>query len=84
MAVPGVATASVERTGYERSALPQDATASASGGGRRLLTAVSWAAAGWALGYAAYRGYYARGGTGFLPGTPAPGGSSGGSTPPPR
>jgi len=73
-AVPGVAAASVERTGYEGSALPQDATASASGGGRRLLTAVSWAAAGWALGYAAYRGYYALGGTGFLPGTPVPGG----------
>ena len=73
-AVPGVAAASVERTGYEGSALPQDATASPSGGGRRLLTAVSWAAAGWALGYAAYRGYYALGGTGFLPGTPVPGG----------
>ena len=76
-AVPGVAAASVERgrtTGYEGSASPQDAIASASGGRRRALAAVSWAAAGWALGYAAYRGYYALGGTGFLPGTPVPGG----------
>jgi hypothetical protein len=41
---------------------------------RRLLAGISWAAAAWGLGYAAYRGYYALGGTGFLPGTPVPGG----------
>lgn len=35
----------------------------------RLLTRVSVAAGIWGLGYAAYRGYYAAGGTAFLPGT---------------
>ncbi len=32
------------------------------------------ALAAWGLGYAVYRGYYAVGGTGFLPGVPVPGG----------
>jgi hypothetical protein len=35
---------------------------------RRLLTRVSVAAGIWGLCYAAYRGYYAAGGTAFLPG----------------
>ncbi len=41
---------------------------------RRLVVGLSWAAAAWGLAYAAYRGYSALGGTGFLPGTPVPGG----------
>jgi hypothetical protein len=41
---------------------------------RDLVVRISWAAAAWGLWYAAYRGYYALGGTGLLPGTPAPGG----------
>jgi hypothetical protein len=40
---------------------------------RRLLTRVSVAAGIWGLCYAAYRGYYAAGGTAFLPGTIRPG-----------
>ena len=39
----------------------------------RLLTRVSVAAGIWGLCYAAYRGYYAAGGTAFLPGTIRPG-----------
>jgi hypothetical protein len=38
---------------------------------RRLLVRLSWAAAIWGLGYAAYRGYYAAGGTFGIPGVPA-------------
>jgi len=53
---------------------PAASTVSGAGRGRRLLTGISVAAAGWGLGYAAYRGYYALGGTGFLPGTPVPDG----------
>ena len=30
---------------------------------RRLVVGLSWAAAAWGLAYAAYRGYYALGGT---------------------
>jgi hypothetical protein len=41
---------------------------------RDLVVRISWAAAAWGLWYAAYRGYYALGGTALLPGTPAPGG----------
>jgi hypothetical protein len=41
---------------------------------RDLVVRISWAAAAWGLLYAAYRGYYALGGTGLLPGTPAQGG----------
>lgn len=40
---------------------------------RRALTPVSVAAGIWGLCYAAYRGYYAAGGTAFLPGTIRPG-----------
>jgi len=40
-------------------------------GNQRRLASVSIAVALWSLGYALYRGYYAVGGTGFLPGTPA-------------
>jgi hypothetical protein len=79
--VPRPAAAGVERmrtAGYEGSVAVQDAASSGSDAerrrARRLLTGISWAAAGWGLGYAAYRGYYALGGTGFLPGTPVPGG----------
>lgn len=43
---------------------------------RRLLTPVSVAAGIWGLCYAAYRGYYAAGGTAFLPGTVRPGSES--------
>ncbi|BCJ34222.1 hypothetical protein Athai_17250 [Actinocatenispora thailandica] len=39
---------------------------------RRRLRRVSLAAGGWALWYAAYRGYYALGGHAFLPGTIEP------------
>lgn len=60
--------------GYEGSATAPDAVAGARRV-RRLVVGISWAAAAWGLGYAAYRGYYALGGTGFLPGTPAPGGT---------
>jgi hypothetical protein len=35
---------------------------------RRRVTRLSWAAGIWALWYAIYRGYYAAGGTAFLPG----------------
>ncbi len=79
-AAPRVAAAGVERVrtgGYEGSVVSPGTAASGSeaGRGRRLLTGISWAAAAWGLGYAAYRGYYALGGTGFLPGTPVPGGT---------
>jgi hypothetical protein len=40
-------------------------------GNQRRLASVSIAVALWSLGYALYRGYYAVGGTRFLPGTPA-------------
>src|SRR5215203_3133123 len=40
-------------------------------GNQRRLASVSIAVALWSLGYAVYRGYYAVGGTRFLPGTPA-------------
>jgi hypothetical protein len=40
-------------------------------GNQRRLALVSIAVALWSLGYALYRGYYAVGGTRFLPGTPA-------------
>ena len=40
-------------------------------GNQRRLASVSIAVAIWSLGYAFYRGYYAVGGTRFLPGTPA-------------
>jgi hypothetical protein len=39
----------------------------------RRRVRLSWAAGIWALWYAIYRGYYALGGTGFLPGTIRPG-----------
>lgn len=71
--VPSVAAASMEpvRTaGKDRSVAGPDAVSDA----RRLVVGLSWAAAAWGLAYAAYRGYYALGGTGFLPGTPVPGG----------
>jgi hypothetical protein len=38
---------------------------------QRLLRRMSIAVAIWGLCYAVYRGYYAAGGTGFLPGRPA-------------
>jgi len=76
--LPRVAAAGMERVrtaGYEGSVGSPDAVSDAARGrARRLLTGISWAAAAWGLGYAAYRGYYALGGTGFLPGTPVPGG----------
>jgi hypothetical protein len=40
---------------------------------RRRRIQLSLAAGGWALWYAIYRGYYAAGGTAFLPGTIRPG-----------
>src|SRR6185312_3206321 len=71
--VPSVAAASmdpVRTAGKDRSVAGPDAVS----GARRLVVGLSWAAAAWGLAYAAYRGYYALGGTGFLPGTPVPGG----------
>jgi hypothetical protein len=52
-------------------------------GARRLVVGLSWAAAAWGLAYAAYRGYYALGGTGFLPARRCRAGRSAGSTLPP-
>ena len=53
----------------------------ADGTSRSALRSASLVVAGWGLGYALYRGYYAAGGTALLPGTLATGASSERSTP---
>jgi hypothetical protein len=48
---------------------PASAVRRADGTTRSALRSASLMVAGWGLGYALYRGYYAAGGTAFLPGT---------------
>ena len=61
------------RTTITRTSLVQVTATAPHDAGRRLRVSLSVAAGIWALGYAIYRGYYAAGGTAFLPGTIRPG-----------